>query len=88
MCSLQEHIEREIRQREAEREAVEIEESTAEGWQPGDVAFTKKHGEGWLVVRDRKGVLGIRDGVDGWRQIQVVPDGPMSQGVEAGPHGT
>lgn len=54
-------------------------------WQPDDVGLYKQHGDGYLMVRDRKDILGLQAGVDGWEEFRVVDD-PIEQTPGGGPH--
>lgn len=57
----------------------------ASDWQPGESGLYKKQGDGYLMVRDRKNILGLKAGVDGWEPFTVAPD-PIQEGQEVGPH--
>lgn len=77
MCSLQEHIEREIRARQAEHETADSVTSATPGsrWKAGDRAYAKPITGGYLYIGAEEAErLGIKDGKDDWAAVQVVAD--------------
>jgi len=60
------------------------------GWKVGDKVAMKPSNNGYICINAEgaEKYLGVKDGVDGWKFVEVVADEPMIEAGGGGPHGT